>query len=224
MNIVIGSIFRNSVGYLPRYFGQMDRLRVMLKRLDHELHLVLVEGDSIDDTYRALKHMSSTYPTTLVKRDHGGPMWGSVDQPERWAALAWCCNAVLENVMLDAGAVIYVESDLIWDPETMLKVLSHLREVPAVATMCFTREGAFYDIWGHMKDGQNFGPFPPYHHGLKQYGLTEIDSAGSCIGMRGEVARRARFGLSDCVRGLGRSIRENGYSLWIDPQLKVVHP
>jgi hypothetical protein len=157
----------------------------------------------------------------IIKREHGGPAWGSVDDPARWTALSWCCNGV-RDAITDEGALIYVESDLVWQPETMIRLLDHLDEHhPAVAAMCFTSGGHFYDVWGHIKDGTQFGPFPPYHEGLAPEGLTLIDSAGSCIVMRGDVARVAKFGPHDCVRGLGRNIYAHGFSLWIDPQAKV---
>lgn len=220
--VALGSIFRNSTSYLGRYFNQARGFQKLLNDRGMELTLFLVEGDSVDDTWNqlavgALGH----FEADLIKRAHGGPWWGSVDVPERWKALSWCCNGVMERVT-DEHALIYVESDLWWEPETMMALVDRLDEgYNAVSPMCFTSAGHFYDVWGYLKDGVQFSPFPPYHEALS--GLTPIDSAGSCIAMSGKVARVARFGPLDCVRGLGRSIRENGFTLWVDPSLKVVH-
>lgn len=225
MNVVLGSIFRNSSHYLHRYFSQAYRLREELKERGDSLRLVLVEGDSSDDTWEALAKWGRDFDLSRIKREHGGPPWGSVDDPARWRALSFCCNGVMEYITAGDDAVIYVESDLHWEVPTMIRLLDQLDDDhPAIAAMCFTALGAFYDTWGHRKNGKSFGPFPPYHAELKAHDLTEIDSAGSCIVMRGDVARRVRFGPEDCVRGLGRSIWENGYSLWIDPHARVVHP
>ena len=218
--VAIGSIFRNSCSYLDRYFQQFEELKVCLRPAS--LRPVFVEGDSKDKTWEVLSRFVERKGGVLAKREHGKPEFGSVDSEERWRALAWCCNGVLDS-LTDEALVVYVESDLIWEAKTMLRLIGHLSDVPAVAPMCFTRAGHFYDIYGHRKNGVPFSPFPPFHPELGS-GLTEIDSAGSCIVMRGEVARAARFGERDCVVGLGKSIRDAGYSLWVDPSLKVVHP
>jgi hypothetical protein len=224
MNVVVGSIFRNSASYVGRYFQQVEALRRDLDHDGHHLRLSLVEGDSTDSTYRDLSDGIHAFPgSMLTKREHGQPEFGSVDRLDRWQALSWCCNGVLETLFPSDDAVIYVESDLIWDSFTMGALLAHLRYHPAVSPMCFTTSMHFYDTWGFVKDGECFGPFPPYHKAIGDT-LTAIDSAGSCIVMRGEVARAVRFGPEDCVRGLGRSIYAHGYHLSVDPSLKVYHP
>ena len=224
-SILLGSIFRNSTRYLGRYFDQVNRLSAMLALSNMALRAVFVEGDSTDNTRERLEDFSrqSHVPTGVMVREHGGPMWGSVDVKDRWDALAWCCNGVMEEVTAFDDALIYVESDLIWEPQTLVSLLAHLYTVPAVAPMCFSTEGQFYDTYGHRKDGVCFSPFPPYHPALSAQGLTQIDSAGSCIVMRGELARVVRFG-DGCVTGLGQSIYDNGGTLFVDPELKVVHP
>jgi len=223
MIIGLGSIFRNSVGYLDRYFAQARALKTELAKEDIKFRLILVEGDSWDNTWGGLAALSNDLDIVIVKRAHGGPPWGSVDDPARWAALSWCCNGVLDHVEKDVDVMIYVESDLVWDAATMVALTKQVSEqVPAISPMCFTSMGHFYDVWGYLKNGKQFGPFPPYHDELAVDGLTSIDSAGSCIVMRGDVARMVRFGPHDCVRGLGRSIWENGFSLWVDPTLRVM--
>jgi len=225
MIIALGSMFRNATPYLERYFEQVKELSVALTARGDSLRLILAEGDSRDETWEELAAHTARRDAVLVKRAHGGPHWPSVDVPERWKALSWVCNGVLDHVTQDVGALVYVESDLVWDAGHMVRLVDQLNvEHPAIAPMCFTAHGEFYDLWGHIKDGVGFGPFPPYHLGLSSTGLTRIDSAGSCTAMLGEVARRVRYGPDDLVRGLGCSIRANGYSLWVDPNLRVVHP
>lgn len=231
--VLLGSIFRNAAHYVDRYFDQAVALSVALASRGASLRLVLVEGDSVDGTWAALERHVPAWGArlALVKREHGGPPWGSVDHPARWRALAWCANGVLDALRGDDDAVIYVESDLLWDAGTMLALLDHLdRGVPAVAPLCFTTAGHFYDIYGHRgMDGVPFSPFPPYHADLAALApghLGLVRSAGSCVAMRADVARLARFGEEppDCVLGLGRTIWAAGYSLSLDPALKVVHP
>jgi hypothetical protein len=238
--VLLGSIFRNSAHYVDRYFAQVNDLSAELAERGIILRLVLVEGDSVDRTWAALFDYTwragEPWPAwgdrlTLLKREHGGPPWGSVDDPARWRALAWCANGVLEGLRQDDDAVIYVESDLLWGPQMMCALLGHLeRGVPAVAPLCFTTAGNFYDIYGHRgMDGVPFSPLPPYHSDIEHWQegqLVKVRSAGSCVAMRPEVARYARFGEDppDCVLGLGRTIWSAGYSLSVDPTLRVVHP
>lgn len=213
--VVIASMFRDSVSYLPRYFRQVNCLRE-----HYPVQLVIAEGDSEDDTYKELGQYM-TDDDRLLKVDHRGPKFGSVDHGWRWALLAMVGNTILESVPPEEF-VIWVESDLMWSPETMLALLRRLDRVPAVAPLSM-QQGLFYDVWGHRGlDGKKFERDYPYHPSID--GFTEIGSAGSCIAMRPDVAKVARFADEDCIVGLCRSIREHGHSLWLDPSLSVVHP
>lgn len=228
MNVALGSIFRNSAAYLPRYFDQVAALRDPLFKAGHSLRLILVEGDSTDGTGIELTRRSVSFPTTFEIRNHGGPVFGSVDDAQRWRQISFVCDGVLEQVGEQDDALIYVESDLIWNAETMLALLEHLKEVDAVAPMCFWKQVEpirwFYDTWGFRKDGARFKPDPPYHPALDGQ-MTEIDSAGSCIVMRGAVARQCRFVPSELgIVGFCADLRAKGFKLHLDPAYAVYHP
>jgi len=231
MKVVLASIFRDSCPYLPRYFAQVRLLRDAL--LPNEFRAIWCEGDSTDDTYDTLKAWADHYSPfiDLFQFHHGGPKYGSEDIEDRWRRIALVDNAVMARLPEDTDALIYVESDLIWQPSTMIDLLKCLVEVPAVSPMSFHGEtDAFYDTWGFRgPDGEQFWRHPPYHPTLEQPqplggDLWPINSAGSCVVMRGEVAKVARFGETDCIVGLGRSMREHGYELWLAPELSVIHP
>jgi hypothetical protein len=236
MKIVLASIFRDSATYLDRYFTQCRAFRAAMRSTippEHQVNLLWCEGDSTDQTYELLKDYAYQYHgIELFQYHHGGPKFASVDVEQRWRQLARVCNAVMERVPTDTDALVYVESDLIWQPETMVALVKQLERVDAVAPMCWhgtADSGANYESWGHRgPDGVKFTREAPYHPSLTQPadrdGLWAISSAGSCVVMRGEVARVARFGESDCIVGLGRSITERGYGLWLAPSLAVVHP
>ena len=81
----------------------------------------------------------------------------------------------------------------------------------------------FYDTWGHRRGGQRFSAWPPYHPDLGS-DIIEIDSAGSCFAMSSTAANVAHFGHTDCVLGIGRSLRWAGLKLYLDPTLAVTHP
>jgi len=160
MGITLCSIFRNSEDYIDRYFLQIYNLE---RVLGEPIRLVIAEGDSADDTYEQLeKHLvDHAEGDLLLKIDHGGPTFGSVDHPQRWAQIALVCNGVMEAASEYVGPKIYVESDLIWEPPTMIQLLEDLAVYPAVAPMSMmgTR---FYDHWGHRGlDGVRFTGEPP---------------------------------------------------------------
>lgn len=231
MNLVLASMFRNATGYLDRYFAQAADLR----RVYRALRLLLVEGDSTDDTRAALLARLADWPgSELVFRDHGGPVFGSVDVPQRWNQISYACNGVWNNIPADAVAVIYVESDLYWSTATMTHLLAQVARFTAwpgaaVAPMCFQRDTAlFYDVWGYRREGTCFYSNPPFipHYAGNYDDLVRLDSCGSCQVMPGSLARLIRYNerSGDGPLSLGRSIWAAGGSLWLDPTVKVEHP
>ena len=236
MHIVLSSIFRNSTGYLPRYVNQVTRLFMELRLLNHSLELLLVEGDSTDRTWLDLSatldifNAAYNVPGRLIPRSHGGPLFGSIDDEQRWRNISYACNGIFENLPAEFDALIYVESDLIWSPAVMLALLEDLADVPAVAPLSLYDGDKFYDIWGYRRNEIRFQPAYPYHPDLlgpPDIGdhLYQIDSAGSCIALRAEVARLSRFAYPEIgILGFCKSIYDAGHALYIDPQQHVTHP
>jgi glycosyltransferase involved in cell wall biosynthesis len=229
MQIAIGSIFCNSASYIRRYAEQIEALRKAAP--EHNFRLLLCEGDSTDGTWEDLK---SLYGDAVIKRAHGGTIYGSRDYIVRWLQSSWVWEGVRKRVRSSDDIFIYVESDLIWDSDTMLKLIKHLYNhyadlgVDVVCPMCF-RAGYHYDTWGlRGKDGVSFEAWPPYHKDLlgpAKYGLYPISSAGSCLVMCGGVARESSFDPADmAIVGFCWNAAYKGYKLFLDPTLKVYHP
>jgi hypothetical protein len=237
--IAIASMFRNSSSYIDHYAGQIADLTGWLVGRGYDIHLIAAEGDSSDDTWEKLNarlayvmgritYIAKDSKLTIFKAEHGGPVFGSIENTQRWRNISFVCDKILEAVELEDTYLLYVESDLFWDADTMQYLLGHLdasSDIDAIAPLCIHQQtGQFYDTWGHRKDGQRFQGPRPYHPGVGLK-LTEIDSAGSCIAMKGEVARNCRFNPADeGIVGFGRDIHAKGYKLWLDPQLQVFHP
>lgn len=218
MRVALASIFQDSTSYLARYAAQVRRLRDDLLGCADTLRCIWVEGDSHDDTYAMLQANAPCCNAQIETRNHGGPKYGSVDDINRWRQLAPVLNATLEHVQPDDDAVIYVESDLIWTAATMLRLLSHLADYPAVGGLIYHSAGFFYDTYAYRRGGQRFGSDYQPVDGSP----FRLDSIGSCIVMRGEVARVCRFGADTCL--IGESLKEHGYELWVDPTCRIVHP
>jgi glycosyltransferase involved in cell wall biosynthesis len=221
--LTLGTVFRNAESYLERWRNLVNGLAASW---DGPIHVIAVEGDSDDNTYDLLKtDPPSVAEFTLLHVEHGGPRFGSVVNPQRWKQLALACNAVLVHASLTPQTFLYIESDLVWDNRTIKALVNDLQKVPAVAPMSFhlSDPTLFYDCWGHVKDSRMFGQHPPYHPELGST-LTPVDSAGSAFAVRGHLVADLAFSPTDCIRGIGRSVRHAGHELFLDPQLAIYHP
>jgi hypothetical protein len=145
--------------------------------------------------------------------------------------LAHTANAGLRAVRESDDVVIYVESDLVWDARTMMALIVHL-VTPGIDIIApFVHEGnktgTLYDTFAFRFHGG--GPFsfskrPPYHEMFDPSCLNELASAGSCLVMKGKVARVSRFKDEEAVVGFCEHARYNGFRIFTDFRLAVRHP
>jgi hypothetical protein len=126
----------------------------------------------------------------------------------------------------EPGSDVYVESDLIWGAGAIWTLidmaLNRESGFDVFAPMIFAGD-YFYDVWGYRKNGSRFTPQPPYHPDLVN-GLTEVDSVGSCLVMRAEVAEVCRIRNDYALVGWCEDARAHGYKIAVHPNLKVYHP
>lgn len=239
--LAVLSFFRNSArsGQVTRFFQQVIGLQTQVRYMDMMLRCIAVHGDSVDGTEGTLitEAARAQVSLQLIRADHGGPEFGSVDTTARMTALSMIANRGLDAVRLDDDYVWYVESDLLWSPRVVMGLLSELRvremvgegyeshrqQPGLIAPMPFAGE-AFYDIWGFRKSGHRFGPFHPYHGELKFDDITVVDSVGSCFVMHGAVARTCRIRNGNALVGFCEDVRANGWEVTCDARKKVVHP
>lgn len=227
MNVCVLSFFRNAGhGQAQRFLGQAAALRDQLNARGDRLRVSAVYGDSIDNTEQALIDTAAAqnHALALVEWNHGGPVFGSTEDPARLKALSALGNAGLSSIRKQDDVVIYVESDLLWTPETMIGLIDQLGpERQIIAPLVFAGE-AFYDIFCFRKNGQRFSPFHPYHPELNLDGLTHVDSVGSCLVMQAHVARECRIQNDDVLMGFCADAWAKGYTVSVDATRKVVHP
>jgi hypothetical protein len=222
--LIFGSILRNATPYLERYTGQLNRLA---ESWDGPIHVIAVEGDSIDGTYDKLKaNPPDVAEFTLLHVEHGGPQYASVVDAQRWKQLALAGNAVLTHATLNPQTFVYVESDLHWDPRTISRLVHNVdrRGLGACSPMSFHLKDptCFYDVWGHVKDDRSFSRLAPFFPGNTGE-PTVVDSAGSAFCVTADLLPHIGFSAKDCIRGIGRTVRKAGAQLWVDPQLAVYH-
>lgn len=174
MRVVLASIFRDSTGYLPRYFSQIAALREHV-----DVRLVLGEGDSSDGTGTVLPSYLQV-DDRVVTVNHGGARYGSIDHPARWANIARVVREVVKAVGDPEDAFVWAESDLVWDPLTMMELLKADRPVAPMLLAGDTPR--FYDTWGYRQGGRMFSGHPPYMpDGPRDERYVPVDSCGSCF-------------------------------------------
>lgn len=231
MIVTIISAFRNAVGpQIDRYFCQMEALDKLLTQRGDTLTLLLGYGDSTDGTGEMLyEECLLRFNTIMVDVSHGGKAYPSVVDPIRFKQLAFVWNKLLAHVPSDADVVGTVESDLIWEAQTMVRLIDDLEHLPppygAVAPMVMDGPTSFYDVFAHRRKGERFTKTPPFHPDIElDSDLLAMDSAGSVLFMDADLARKARFTDEEVIVGLCEQIYQYGGSIWLDCHASVCHP
>lgn len=231
MNITLCSAFRNSMPYIERYMVQVLQLNLALADRDDNLSCIWGEGDSTDGTLNrlALSVQFAPWPATIVDCTHGGADYPSIVLAERWRQLAHVGRCIWGAIPTNADAVVYAESDIAWDAQTLVALIDRLADYPAISPMIMLeRRGwpagrSFYDTFVFRKDGKHFGHHPPYHPCYRPDRPFPIDSAGSVMAMRGDVARGLQFDEQTIFPDLCRQVYANGGSVHVDPRCRVTH-
>lgn len=224
MNVTLISAFRNSEQRVGAFCDQTYQLYKALEARGDTLFLILGEGDSTDRTRAYLAALFAGSDHVLVDCSHGGPIYGPVVDEQRFRQLAHVGNQMWRHIPADAGAVVQVESDLLWSTDTLLGLLNQLAEVPCVAPLLLEKETAlFYDVWAYRRGGKHFTKPRPYHPDIGA-GLLELDSAGSCLVMNAAIARQLTWPQEDVIVGICNQIKALGGSIWLAPQFTVYHP
>lgn len=223
-DITFASILRNATPYLERYMallhGALDHFR--------RGRIVWVEGDSDDGTYQRLQELSGEFTrqnheVTLIKLDHGGPKYGSVDETDRWWRLEMVWNRALAAIQ-DTEWAVLVESDLVWDYDTLAECMQHVESGVAdvVYPMLYSASIPmhFHDSNGfRLLDGTRFTNRPPFvPGGWRGERFVPIQTGGGLIVTRGSTLDGATW------RDKCRLHFREGIKLVADTQLGIYHP
>lgn len=225
--VALGSMFRDSTSYLPRYFEQVEALRTMLEDRGDRLRVIAIENDSADETWEMIDRWLFGHfaDGVLVKVHDDCPYFPSVDRPERWRHHAWVQNHVLEELDDTDDVLVYVESDLVWTPDDLCALVDKAKDNQAWTAAVFYREygGHWYDSWGTSVDGANFFGSYPYHPKYTGEPM-QIDTCASVLACPAKLARETRFSPVDAFKGWARDIYAHGGEVWLDPSVAVLHP
>jgi glycosyltransferase involved in cell wall biosynthesis len=220
VNVTIVSPCRDVAHWVERYRGQVEALTHPYAAL----RVVVVEGDSIDGTWRIIEAWAAQDDrVTVVKCDTGRQRYGSVVHPERFITLAQVFNAGLDAVDTEwSDFVLFLPFDIVYQPDLLQRLVAH--DVDMVSP--FVWQGAiFYDIWAFRRAGSYFVNFDR-GHAERHMGteLMDMDSIGGTMLMRAEiVARGCRYTAENVDRGLCDQAARLGYRMWADPTTHVEH-
>lgn len=242
MRLAVCSAYRDSAGNGPlrvgsRIWQAIERIASLKTRFpDAKVEHIAGEGDSVDNTRDHLTQAAAALGVelTLLDTSNGVQRFGSVEAPERLAALSKVGNAMFDAVQQDVDFVLYVESDLIWTAdvaELLIQRLMMFDDFDVIAPLVMAGQ-YFYDIWGFRGlDGERFSPTSPYHSSVPDYAaqagsqtVVEVSSLGSCLAMRGEVARAARIRHGGALVDWSADARRLGFKLGAWPGLSIAHP
>lgn len=229
MRVCIVSAFRDSSDkYIRRYLDQVEAL-VSHIYPDHSVRVSAIEGDSKDDTRGRLISAAKVrnFPLDVTVHHTGKKRYGSTEEPARLEALTGVMIAGMASVdpSID-DVVLYVESDIVWSPWevwSLLQMAGRRHEgFDIIAPMIWAGD-SFYDVFLYRKNGSRFAPFAPYHSDLTP-GLCEVDSAGSCLAFRSELAIDVKVNGKMGLLSWCESARNQGYRIAVDTYSNVRHP
>lgn len=205
-----------------------EAYRARLQSLRHPyaaLRVVLIEGDSVDDTaVRAREWAAQDNRVSVVTCNTGKPRYGSVVNADRFEGLAQVFNAGLDAIDQEWSThVLMLPCDIEYKPDLLGRLLAD--GVDMVSPIVW-RAGIFYDTFAFSRNGQHWPNFSQDRLGhYADNTLTEMDSIGGVLLMCVEVVQAGcRYSSIDVDRGLCREATERGFRVWADPRLSVFHP
>lgn len=224
--------FRNARRYLPLYFRQLTSLRDLLSQNNYYLRLVAAEGDSLDGTHDRIIELANEHniPLTMVDTTHGHMKWGSVEDPVRMRVMSEVMNKALDEVKESDDIVVWIMSDLEWEAETILGLINDLiadSETPynigihAPFVYADKNRNYFWDTWAYRAGEKRFSNTKPFHSWLEE-GSFFLDSAGTCLVMLAEVARKAKASDNEAV-SFCREVDRLGYRILFNGNREVFH-
>jgi len=225
MHVVICSLVKNGMKYLPAYRKQLEAI-ALPEQLSWSL--CILEGDSDDGTWDYLVRWASECDWIVIgQEDVGEPIEGEgIDgRAERWARAGNACFDLIDAVP-EYSHVLWMESDLCFPLDLLTRLLSH--NVDIVAPMVWIG-GHFYDTWGFRDlKGKKWSNYPPYHPKYQSDSLLEMGSVGSCVLFRREILDAGvRFRgpyETGLLVGVCNDARAKGFRVFADTSTSILHP
>ena len=236
MKIHVCSMFRDSQSWAGMDINQVERFFVQMGsssfKQKTELHLWLIEGDSVDNTPEKLLEHKELYEKHgniaathlfLNERNKHFSLVCSTTNKDRIQGLSTLANSLIKRVELDdSDYVLWIESDFIIKADTIQRLIqvAERYENTIVATWPMDEMGNFYDTWAFMRlDGKKFNP--SQNGGV---GLIEMASVGSCALIPGSLIKKGcNFGFGAFPELCKRAL-DLGAMILCDTDNVILHP
>ena len=212
---------RDAEAQLAQYIRQV----LTLEWQPEAIRIIMVEGDSTDDTLSKLQAWAIwDNRVQIVKCDTGSPKYGSVVNADRFEVLAEVFNAGMDTIDTSwTDHVLMMPVDVKYRPSLAQSLAFWDKDM--IAPMSFTTYGFFYDTWAFVKDGQNF-----VHHSRDWIERWlppvpfEMDSVGGANMMKVDLVQLGvRYSPETVDKGLCAHAKSLGYRVWADPTSEVEH-
>jgi hypothetical protein len=183
-------------------------------------------GDSTDGTEAQLLRWGRDDPrVTVLKCDTGKPRYGSVVHPERFEVLAAVFNTLVDHVANDGWSdySLFVPSDVVFEPNLLADLLAKDKDI--ISPFFWVNNGGdwrFYDIWGFIKDGQQFQPYNRAWYMARYSEPIEMDAVGGAMLVKKAVwLAGVRYTRENVDRGLCQTAKSLGFGVWADPLTNI---
>lgn len=248
--LVICTMFRDSMLWNNHKINQVDRFFKQMKEQSITFDICALEGDSVDNTYKVLcKYGESLDNLTIIKHSMGAtPVTSDPVGDIRYRELALLANTILYDVQSKYRYMLWIESDLIiLNPRLIEILLNNIKRNPRIGCIApmvwiqnptfknnninpkdyageFFVPTIFYDGWGFQSRFVNFKSVTPYNRSVT--GIIEASSVGSCVMTDLEFlsAQNIDFGIVGCLKGLCHSVAAAGKLIKINTDIHLFHP
>ena len=214
--ITIACPVRNRAWILPRYLDALDALEYPKDRL--QFHFVV--NDCTDNSLELLMRWMDGRRGHVDIIDIGArpsDTRGALRTGERIAIyplLAKLRNHILDTAMEDGAHYLFsVDSDILVDPDTLLRLLSAGRDVAA---------GIVKNGPGHCYNFLQFSPETDQYvrtNTAPSSGIFEVGLTGACCLYSRAAMHASRFapyGAGGEDEGMARGLRSAGITQWVD--------
>lgn len=223
MKLTIVSYFARTRDNYQRYCKQAKELSKLMKKNDNSVSFVI--GYHQPRLLLLLESECNGLDCELVDVNHGGRIYTSVVDVTRFKQLAYIGNTLWAKVPKDTDVVALVESDLVWDAQTLNTLFLDAIAEKAVVAPLIKQGKKFYDTWAFRADGANFEADEPYHPSLyngERY--VRMESVGSVLFMPYDLGKNLTWPEEDVVVGFCEQVTKKRRRILLDTELEVQHP
>ena len=216
MSVLIATKVKDAEIWLSRFITQVEQFEGNIDRI------VAMYGKSRDKTFPLLDHWRHTSKHNV--EIYSDPPREDIYEIPHGARLTHIKKDIQKR--LKASAADYylnLDCDLVrMPPDLIPRLMAH--DVDLIAAMTWT-EGRprpiFFDTYEYRMDGCQFHPINP--PGFEAKDIFNVDSVSTCYLAKSEVELAGTYSNPYPHIPFCKTLRDQGYKIWVDPQTHVYH-